>query len=144
MGYPMDKFRFLPHTADAKFQAFGKSLEETFVHAAYAVASLMWDFNGVEDKAVIPVEVEGKDLEQLLVRFLEEILYHLDTKNFLLGSIDGLSLLQEAGVWKIKASFNGAVNAGKHEIYGDVKAITYNEIKVKNRSPYMVQVVVDV
>jgi len=40
----MQKYRILPHTADAKFQAFGASLEEAFANAALATASLMWDW----------------------------------------------------------------------------------------------------
>ena len=37
------KFKFLEHTADAKFQAFGKNLEETFANAALALTKLMTD-----------------------------------------------------------------------------------------------------
>ena len=31
----------------------------------------------------------------------------------------------------------------KYEIYGEVKAITYNEMKIEDRNGFMVQVVVD-
>jgi SHS2 domain-containing protein len=37
----MERYRFLRHTADAKFQAFGTTLEEAFINAALATASLM-------------------------------------------------------------------------------------------------------
>jgi SHS2 domain-containing protein len=141
----MEKFKFFSHTADAKFQAFGQTLEETFVHAAYAVASLMWDREKIEGSVAIPVEVEGKDLEQLLANFLEEMLYLLDTRNFLLSSIQRLSLEKKTEWWKIRAEFKGALNTEEDfEIFGDVKAITYNEMRVKRRAPYMVQVVVDI
>ena len=33
----MQKYKFLEHTADIKFQAFGKSLEEVFSNCAYAM-----------------------------------------------------------------------------------------------------------
>ena len=32
-----EKFKFLKHTADVKFQSFGKTLEEGFVNAVYAL-----------------------------------------------------------------------------------------------------------
>jgi len=137
-------YKFFCHTADAKFQAFGQTLEETFAHAALAVASLMWDWKKIAKNIEISVVVEGKDLEQLLVNFLEEILYLLDTRNFLLGSIDIVSLEKEREDWKIQASFKGDKNAIKYEIFGNVKAITYNEMIVKNQVPFMVQVVVDI
>ena len=61
----MEKYRFLPHTADAKFQAFGKTLEESFVNAALAMASLMWDWELIDKTKKQRVEEDGRDLEQL-------------------------------------------------------------------------------
>ena len=140
----MDMYKFFHHTADAKFQAFGQSLEETFAHAALALSSLMWDWKKIAKNIEIPVEVEGNDLEQLLVNFLEEILYLLDTRNFLLSSIDKILIKKETEGWKIQALFEGDVNTTEYEIFGDVKAVTYNEMIVKKRAPFMVQVVADV
>jgi SHS2 domain-containing protein len=139
----MEKYKFLHHTADAKFQAFGQTLEETFSHAALAVASLMWDWEKIPKNIEISVAVEGKDLAQLLVNFLEEILYLWDTQDFLLGSVDSVQLEQNEKDWKLRALFWGDIHASGYEIYGEVKAITYNEIVVKDRAPFMVQVVTD-
>jgi SHS2 domain-containing protein len=139
----MEKYKFFHHTADAKFQAFGQTLEETFAHAALAVASLMWDWKKIAEKIDISVTVEGKDLEQLLVYFLEEILYLLDTQDFLLGSVDNVQIEQKEKDWRLRALFRGDIYASGYEIYGDVKAITYNEIVIKDRAPFMVQVVTD-
>ncbi|UCE41986.1 MAG: archease [Candidatus Aminicenantes bacterium] len=140
----MFNYKFFHHTADAKFQAFGQTLEETFSHAALAVASLMWDWKKIAKNIDIPLIVEGKDLEQLLVNFLEEILYLLDTRNFLLGLAENVSLEKKDGTWSLHALFRGDVNEGEYEIYGDVKAITYNEIIINDREPFMVQVVADI
>lgn len=140
----MDKYKFFHHTADAKFQAFGQTLEETFAHAALAVASLMWDWEKIARNIEISVKVDGKDLEQLLVNFLEEILYLLDTRNFLMGSAENVSLENKDGKWQLHALFRGAMNSGEYEIYGDVKAITYNEIDISDRPPFRVQVVADI
>ena len=60
----MQKYRFLLHTADAKFQAFGKTLEEAFRNAALATASLMWDPKTIEKKKNHQVEIAGNDLKQ--------------------------------------------------------------------------------
>lgn len=143
-GVRMEEYKFFHHTADAKFQAFGQTLEETFAHAALAVASLMWDWEKIAKNIEISVAVEGKDLEQLLVIFLEEILYLFDTRNFLLGSADNVSLEQNDGDWSLHALFRGDVCAGEYEIFGGVKAITYNEIVINDRAPFMVQVVADI
>ena len=140
----MEKYRFFPHTADAKFQAFGKTLEEAFSHAALAVASLMWECDKIADKIEISVSAEGKDLEQLLVGFLEEVLYLLETRDFLLGSVGDILLEKKEDGWKLHALFRGDVSGDEYEIFGDVKAITYNEIVVKDQAPFLVQVVADI
>jgi SHS2 domain-containing protein len=87
----MERYRILPHTADGKFQAYGKTLEEAFANAALATASLMWDWAKVEPRARHFIHVRGSDREQLLVKFLGEVVYLFDAKRFLLGKVDGRS-----------------------------------------------------
>ncbi|MFQ6038501.1 MAG: archease [Candidatus Aminicenantales bacterium] len=140
----MDRYRFLKHTADAKFQAFGNSLEEAFSHAALALVSLMWDWHKVEKKRRIPVHVKGRDLKQLLVGFLEEILYLLDTQDFLLAGVEGLRIEKKTTIFELKATLLGDTASPKHEIFGSVKAITYNEMEITENPPFLVQVVADI
>ena len=139
----MEKYRFLEHTADAKFQAYGATLEEVFANAALATVTLMWDWKKIEKKIVRNVKVEGKDLKQLLVSFLEEILYLLDSRNFLTSAAENVRVEQDGSRYVLKALFKGDIYSDKYEIYGDVKAITYNEMKIEDRNGFIVQVVVD-
>ncbi len=140
----MQKYRFLSHTADAKFQAFGKTLEEAFSNAALATASLMWDPKKIEKKKELQVEIAGNDIKQLLNCFLEEIIYLLDSKMFLLSSAEKVRVKKEGSRYSLKALFRGDEYSNKYEIHGDIKAITYNEMKIEKRDHFMVQVVVDV
>ncbi len=140
----MKRYRFLEHTADAKFQAFGETLEEAFGNAALATASLMWDWQEIEPKVEFEVEIKGKDLEQLLSSFLEEIIYLLDSRSFLLGSPDHIQIEKTEGLYRLKALFRGDNYSEKYKIHGDVKAITYDEMEIESRDRFMVQVVVDV
>jgi SHS2 domain-containing protein len=158
----MERYRILEHTADGKFQAFGRTLEEAFGNAALACASLMWDWKGVECRVEHKVEVRGRDPEQLLYKFLEEILYLLDTRNFLLGAVDDLRIVEEGGpaedlsgrerkeageippAYRLAARFAGDDDPARYEFHGDVKAVTYNEMKIEGASgSWTVQVVVD-
>jgi hypothetical protein len=67
----MERYRILPHTADGKFQAFGRTLEEAFGNAALAMASLMWDWEKVGRGVRHFIHVKAIDREQLL-KFLTE------------------------------------------------------------------------
>jgi SHS2 domain-containing protein len=140
----VEKYRFLRHTADAKFQAFGTTLEEAFINAALATASLMWDLEKIEKKMDHRIEVKGKDLKQLLMGFLEEIIYLLDSKMFLLSSPENLRIEKKGSLYVLKAILKGDKYSEKYEIHGDVKAITYNEMEIEKDARFMVQVVVDV
>lgn len=140
----MERYKFLEHTADAKFQAFGRTLEEAFSNAALATAGLMWNWENVEKKVEHQVKVKGNDLKQLLVNFLEEIIYLLETKSFLIGSVEKLMIEKEGNSFRLKALLKGDKHSDKYKIHGDVKAITYNEMEVKTKNHFMVQVVVDI
>ncbi len=139
-----EKFRFLEHTADAKFQAFGRTLEEAFANAALATASLMWDPASVARVIRVPVRARGADLEQLVVRFLEEILYLVESRFFLLGSAEDLAIEQRGAEYALEGVFWGDTNSDKYETHGGVKAITYNEMKILTNGGTTIQVVVDV
>jgi len=140
----VERYRFLRHTADAKFQAFGTTLEEAFINAALATASLMWDWEKIDKKIEHRIEVNGKDLKQLLSSFLEEIIYLLGSKMFLLASPENLRIEKKGRLYVLNAFFKGDQHSDKYKIHGDVKAITYNEMEIEKNAHFMVQVVVDV
>jgi len=138
------KFIFLDHTADAKFQAFGRTLEEAFANAALATASLMWDVDSIPKRVRYPFGVRGRDLEQLLVQFLQEIIYLFETKMFLLGSAEKLKIRESDHEYSLDAVFSGDDRRERYNIFGEVKAITYNEIKIEKNDRVTLQVVVDI
>ena len=135
------KYKFFEHTADAKFQAYGKTLEEAFKNAALALFSVLTEYEKVKPKVEEKITVKGTDKKSLLYNFLEELLFLVDTKGFLLKEvremeIDGL---------KLDAVLIGDSDIGKYSIDSDVKAITYNEMEIsEQKGRCMVQVVVDI
>ena len=139
----MERYRILPHTADGKFQAFGRTLEEAFENAALATASLMWDWRKVEPKIAHDIRVAGRDRKQLLVKFLGEIVFLLDTQKFLLAAVDGLTIREDGEGWVLEAKFWGDALSDRYEIHGNVKAVTYNEMTIEVADGVVVQVVVD-
>ena len=140
----MERYRILPHPADGKFRAFGATREEAFANAALATASLMWDWWTIKPLRSIPVMVEGRDLEQLLSKFLEEILYLHETKRFLLGGVEDLKIEDGGECFRLGAVLWGDEAGGRYEIFGEVKAVTYSEMKIEpGCDGWSIQVVVD-
>ena len=138
-----EKFRFLDHTADAKFQAFGRTIEEAFGNAALATASLMWKPETIKKKVRRPVRVSGRDLEQLLVQFLAEIIYLFETKKFLLGAVESVRIDKNEAGFRLEGVFSGDRSAG-YDLHGEVKAVTYNEMAIEKKDGFTVQVVLDI
>lgn len=137
------RYKILPHTADGKFQAYGDTLAEAFSNAALAMASLMWDWRRIEPRLSEPVRVTGRDREQLLVKFLGEVIYLLDTKRFLLAEVKDPAIAEQGGAWTLSAELLGDALSDRYEIFGGVKAVTYNEMKIEECGGFTVQVVVD-
>lgn len=130
------RYRFIEHTADAKFRAFGKSLEEGFSNAALAMTSIMTDYKKIKLKSKHKIKVEGTDIKSLLYNFLEEILFLVETKNFILGKVGKLKISKNVLVAELVGD-----DLRNYEIHNHIKAVTYNEMEVKED---FVQVVVDI
>ena len=137
----MEKFKFLEHTADIKFQAFGKNIEEAFENSALAMFNSMFE-GKVNKKKNFKINVKGKDFENLLYNFLEELLFLFDSERFFLASIENIKIDKEN--FKLNAEVFGD-SAENYEIHLDIKAVTYNEMFVKkDKGGWTAQVVVDV
>mgnify|MGYP001579915244 FL=1 len=134
------KFKFLEHTADVKFQASGKSLEEAFSNCVLALRETITRGLKIQEKETQKIRVEGKDLENLLYAFLEEFLYLLDAKSFLVSKIKEIEIKDN----KLTAIVVGD-EAKNYKFSNPVKAITYNEMFVKQiNNKWVCQVVLDV
>jgi SHS2 domain-containing protein len=139
----MKKFRFLEHTGDIKFQAYGTSLEKAFANSALAMFAAMHD-GEVKKVKKIKIKTNGKDLESLLYNFLEELLIVFDTEGFFLGKVKSLKISKKEGKFRLEAEVIGD-KADKYEIHIDIKAITYNDMFIeKGKEKWICQVVIDV
>lgn len=137
----MKKFEFLEHTADVKFQAFGKSVEKVFENSALAMIKVITN-QKIKKKIKKDIKVKGKDLEGLLYNFLEEILFIMDTEAFVLSAVRKLKI--DIKNFELKAELVGDFSKN-YEFHLDIKAITYNEMFVrKEKKSWISQVVLDV
>jgi SHS2 domain-containing protein len=138
------KYKFLSHTGDAKFQAFGETLENAFQNTALALASLMWNPTDIKEKEEKTIQVSGRDRQQLLVTFLEEVLFLWESRQFMLSACRKLRIEENKDGLNLEAVLSGDSRPAEYEISGGVKAVTYNEMEIKQNNRWTVQVVVDI
>jgi SHS2 domain-containing protein len=138
------KYKFIEHTADVEFEAYGKSLEEVFSNCADAFVKSISNEKILKNK-IKTFEVEGNDLENLLYNFLEEFLILFDSENFILSKILKIEIGElEKGGWKLEVKFEGD-DAENYEIISHVKAVTYNSMFVrKENNLWKAHVVLDI
>src|SRR3989344_563893 len=96
-------YELLEHIADVKFRATGSTWGEMFSSAADALNEVIRGEIKILEQEEKTFEVEGSDNEMLLYNFLEEFLFLLDAKDFLVSSIKNI----EVGIGKIKCTVVG-------------------------------------
>jgi SHS2 domain-containing protein len=120
-------FRILEHPADMGLEVWGPNLTDVFRLAALGLTSIIVDPASVDDRERRTVSIKGSDIENLLVRWLSEILYIYDGEGFLVSDVEIMSL-HDSG---IEATLKGAkTDTGNHQFRVDVKAVTYHQLKI--------------
>ncbi len=137
----MKKFKFLEHTADVEFRAYGKDIEALYANTAYAMFASMYK-GEIKKSKKIKIKAKGKDFESLLYNFLEEFLILLDSEGFFLSKIRKLKI--DTKKHELEAEAIGD-NVKNYEANLNVKAVTYNDMFVRREGKKWVsQVVLDV
>jgi SHS2 domain-containing protein len=123
-------YRILEHPADVGIEVHGKSLREVFEYAALGLMSIIVDPTGIDPVEQRFLAITGTDLENLLVKWLSEILYLYDGQEFVLSDVT----IERISPRRIEAFVTGdIVDPGRHQFRTDVKAVTYHQLKVEER-----------
>lgn len=126
------KYEYLDHTADAKFLAYGKTLEEAFGNAALAMFNVMIDTSTVSNTLSQDIDLTAEDLDGLLFDWLSEFLFLMDAENLIFGDFRVRSIEQEDGRFHLTATVYGEyIDLSRHVFDTEVKAATYNDIQVQ-------------
>ena len=137
----MLKFKFLPHTADIKFRAYGKTVSEAFTNSCLAVSSVLSNGNKINSKKEKKVKVEGGDNESILRNLIEEIIYLFDAENFI--TVKSNVEFDETAM-QLRAIFFGD-SSENYSNLDHIKSVTYSEMFVKKvKDKWVTQVVLDV
>ena len=123
------KFKFVEHTADVGVEAYGESLEETFINAALGLFEIMTDTSKVEEKEVREIKAKGEDLKSLLYDFLEQFLILHDSENLIFTKVV-VKITNNELIGKV---WGDVFDSTKHEDRTQVKAITYHDMSIEDK-----------
>jgi SHS2 domain-containing protein len=140
------RFEFLEHTADLYIAAYGRSLEEAFENAAYAMFEGMTDLAKVQPKQEDIIQVEGYDEQALLYNWLEVLLVKFDVTDNLYSRFTVEEILKTSQGFKLRARIWGEpFDREKHLSKVGVKAVTYHQMEIiKKPSLVTVKFILDI
>ncbi len=127
-------FKFLEHTADVKIEVSERTLNKAFSTSALAMKEVIAEQIKVAPKIKREITIEAKDKEALLYSFLEEFLYLLDAESFIISKAPIVKIEKSKdNQFSLKANLIGD-DAKNYIFTNDVKAITYNEMKIDEKT----------
>ncbi len=138
---PQGSFQIIDHTADVGILVSAPTLEGLFETAAWAFTELITRVDALRHRVERQFNLQEDAIDTLLVSWLQELLYLLDTEDLVFGrfqvNIQDSSL--EATAW------GEVFNPEIHTIKTEIKAVTYHQLEVvETDEGWRAQVIFDI
>lgn len=131
-----EKYRFLEHTADILFEAYGQTYEEALQNSAHAMFSV---FGTAGESEHATFSVSAHNIEELTVQALADMLAYMDTHEIV------FSRLQVTAFDAKKKHIEFIALGEKKQPRDSVKAVTYHELEVKkDKKGWTIRILLDV
>lgn len=127
----MERYILIDHTADMMVKAFGRTLEECFGNAAYALFDQTVDLSNVGTDEIREIRVSGDDAEDRLYSFLSEMLFIEDAENLILKDFD----VRFDGDDVVCIARGETLDRSRHRLRSEVKAVTYHMMDIDRNEP---------
>ncbi len=137
----MKKYDQIDISGDAGIKVWGRNFEELLINAAEGMSDLITDTSGIKETEKREVVHSSDDTEDLLVQWLNELVFLFDTYGFIGTefSINTGQKLKPAvmesekpDTIKLNANITGGIfDPGKNEHRLLIKAATYHNLSVK-------------
>lgn len=139
---PVKRYEQFPHTADIGIRAFGVDLKELFENAAFAMFDTIADIEGLKKTVQREIKVEADNYEELLIAWLDELLYIFYTKQLIFSEF----AIKELSEKRLIADVSGRpVGANRNRLKTEIKAATYSGLEIKKSGDgYQVEIIFDV
>uniref|UniRef100_A0A6B2E947 Archease domain-containing protein n=1 Tax=Phlebotomus kandelakii TaxID=1109342 RepID=A0A6B2E947_9DIPT len=145
--FPEKKYEYLDHTADVQLHAWGSSVKEAFEQCGIAMNEYMTDLEKVSVEQCFKIEAQGDDLEGLLYRFLDELLFLFCAEPFLIARKLEITKLDLETFSVECLCYGEPFDLKRHTQGTEVKAITYSAMQINQdsaRNYHEVFVIIDI
>ena len=143
-------YRFLKDVtaSDVAFEVDAPGVEELFVETGIAVTAVQVEnIQDIRDKITRRISLEAENLEELLYKFLDELIFLKDTDLLLFHDFTRMRIEKgEGGGYTLTCSGTGEeLDLERHHSVVDVKAVTMHQFFVREENGvWRARVVLDV
>jgi SHS2 domain-containing protein len=123
----MKRYEVIEHTADIGLRIYGKDLKELFINAAMGLFSLITDLSKVRLTKSISVNITEENKEELLVSWLNELLFQFSAHNFLAKQFKINKISDNSVLADIRGQ---TIDLTKHKTLTEIKAATYHDLEI--------------
>ena len=119
-------------TADAAFEAWGKTEEELFISAADAALNVMVEsLDSIDRKEERTIRCIAESHEMLLFHLLEELIYFKDAEQLFLRVADVVIENKSRRFHLTAGVYGERIDPSRHELNVDVKAVTLHRFSLE-------------
>lgn len=133
----MLRYREIEHTADVGVEIYGKTMEELFQNAGYALFNTIVDASTIQPVVTRTLSVTGPDIETLLINWLRELLYQFSVEQEVYNEFGVQNVFykeqQDASCapTKLEVTISGEkLDLERHKFNTEIKAVTYHQFAV--------------
>ncbi|MGQ9631716.1 MAG: archease [bacterium] len=123
----MERFELFDHTADIGLRAFGSDMRELFANAAYGMFSILADLQSVEAKVTHMFDVRASDVKELLVAWLNELLYTYEVRELIFKEFE---ILRLSNTNLVANALGEPIDITRHIIKAEIKTATYHKVTI--------------
>ena len=138
----MKPYEYLEHTADMGLLVRGKNLLELLKNAAQGLLETMAVVDTIDETTSIEIHLTAESVEELFVGWLDELIFRHETEEIFFKRAD----IHRCSETEMSATVYGEpVNFDKHEVYTEIKSVTYHQLEVlqKTDGSWRAQVIFD-
>lgn len=126
---------FLDHTADVAVEVRSGSLDGLFAEALRAFTDTLTPVDGVGGGTGRRVRLEAPDLEELMVLWLEELLFVFEVDSLLFSGAEVTVEQGPAGSVLAAALHGEHYDPERHPLKVLIKGVTYHTLAVEEEAP---------
>ncbi|RKU37593.1 protein archease [Candidatus Poribacteria bacterium] len=123
-------YEYLEHTADMGLLVRGQSLPELLKNAAQGLFETIAVVDTIDETETIEIQLTAESVEELFVAWLDELIFRHETEEIFFKRAN----IHRCNETEMSAAVYGEpVNFDKHEVYTEIKSVTYHQLKVEQK-----------